>query len=204
MNNFVWNYEDLALSWQLWEALNISTLLNKLHSLITKSQEEGNISSSRSYSKRHQGLCFEGALVFLARMETKVIRPDSNPIFSMVYVSFVYPTVKLRSTFGYKTTLTFFFSKTAPPPTILSRLMTSPSIEASWKFIKHTGDLLLSKIVNPSQCLDSHKFQRVLKIVPTCPFLLLLSWVFLSIQSLQLTYSISLPPVSPHPIYHPC
>lgn len=109
MNNFVWNYEDLALSWQLWEALNISTLLNKLHSLITKSQEEGNISSSRSYSKRHQGLCFEGALVFLARMETKVIRPDSNPIFSMVYVSFVYPTVKLRSTFGYKTTLTFFF-----------------------------------------------------------------------------------------------
>lgn len=31
MNNFVWNYEDLALSWQFWEALNISILLNKLY-----------------------------------------------------------------------------------------------------------------------------------------------------------------------------
>lgn len=41
MNNFVWNYEDLALSWQLWGALNISTLLNKLCSLMTKSQEDG-------------------------------------------------------------------------------------------------------------------------------------------------------------------
>lgn len=59
-NNFLWNYEDLALSWQFWEGLNISTLLNKLHSLITKSQEEGNISLSRSYSKGHQGLYFQG------------------------------------------------------------------------------------------------------------------------------------------------
>lgn len=50
MNNLVWNYENLALSWQLWEALNISTPLNELHSLITKSQEKENISLPRSYS----------------------------------------------------------------------------------------------------------------------------------------------------------
>lgn len=89
MNNFVWNYEDLVLSWQLREALNMSTLLNKLYSLITKSEEEGNTSLSRSYSKRQQGLYFQELLFSLKNKNQNKGQSDSSfiLIFSTAYLS---------------------------------------------------------------------------------------------------------------------